>query len=388
MTRSKIFTRLKIAVLIISVLMLAVITQSEFTAVGQSDTAKIKGKVTDVTEFAVGESVQFEIEINKASDAVCEDGAWTLEFGDGRSTSGKASGTRPHTYLRVGVYNAVLNYAYFENVGTAAPDCQPRTAVDSVPVNIVEAEVQPVTARFVGSDGNWFEPSNWSTGRVPGEGDSVELDGDAHVVIDPELDPRTGTSGGGSGKVDLQDFNLLGNAVLQTLEGSELSVQNLTIESEGGLGLQSSSIDAQLAIFRLGEAIPEDEGSPRAWGCHWCTLSGNPSLMTFEDVSFENFGIELLLGGPEPATDEHQGVGYYANIRSESISFANTSLSLGLIYDFEPQAGDEFVIIEASESLTGTFSNLEDGDVVLTTDDVNIMITYTDTQIILTAEEL
>ena len=354
--------------------MLGILTQSDFTAVGQSDAGKIKGKVTDESDFVVGERVEFEIEIDTASDAACEAGSWTLDFGDARSTSGSTSATRSHAYLRAGVYIAVLNYTYFENVSSAAPDCQPRTSVDSVPVNIVEAEVQSETARFVGTDSNWFDPNNWSTGRVPEEGDNVTIDGAIRVVIDPELDPRSGTTGGSTGKVHLQDLQILNGATLETRPGVQMEFETISSDGTGNFYAYSSGW--------VGTAILNP-----GWGCPTWRCGFNPTYIHVDLFKFDGEGLAMSLGGAEPAAPGNTGAGYYANVQADNIELTNPMLQISTIYDFEPQAGDEFVIFEASESLTGTFSNFAEGDVVLSTESVDLVISYERNRIVLFAEQ-
>ena len=46
-----------------------------------------------------------------------------------------------------------------------------------------QAQTATPAVRYVGSDGNWFNPANWSSGRVPTADSDVVIDGRAEVVI-------------------------------------------------------------------------------------------------------------------------------------------------------------------------------------------------------------
>ena len=371
MKLKKLNLKIVLFALIIGVLNVGFVSHSDITAVGQAQRGSITVTVTDSDGIVVGDSVEFNIQVNDQSDPGCDDGSWTLDYGDGRSSSGMATGKRTHNYLRSGAYNAVVNYTYFEDVGAAAPQCEARMDSDSVAVVVNEAEMpEPATpsepVRFVGTDSNWFDPNNWEGGRVPGDGDSVVIAGDALVVIDPGLDPR-------DGKVSLQDFNISGNARVETRPGTVLEFDTMSLG--GGASIFTTSSATKGKTFQGG-------GGCAGWECGY-----NPSYVEIEDYNFGE-SIALYLGGTTQASESGVGPGHYSFIDAERVALNDASLQINTIYDFEPLAGDEFVIIEASESLTGSFSNFADGDVVLTTDDVNIIITYTNTQIILTAEEL
>ena len=392
MTSKNLSTRVKIIVLIFSVLLLGIISQNNFTVSGQAQRGSITVTVSDNDGIIVGMSVQFQVQVNEQSDAACDDGEWILDFGDGRSTSGSSSTTRSHTYLKAGAYNAVVSYTYFKNMGTGAPDCQPQTDSDSVAVIVNEAEMPDPTEpsdtiRFVGSSNNWFDPNNWSTGTVPGENDSVLIDGDAQVVINPEQDSRPE-----SGILIMLELHLAGNARLETRPGTELSMTRLNMDEFATFFLQSSVLNAANATLRSQINPPvslSNRGRSAAlpWGCTWCGLSGNPSSININNLEVEQIGLLFYLGGPEPAMSDALGEGFYANIRAKTVSIADSTLAQELIYDFEPEVGDRFVIIEATESIVGGFENYAEGSVVAQNGEVDLVIHYTTNQIVLAADE-
>ena len=45
------------------------------------------------------------------------------------------------------------------------------------------------------ASGNWSDPSIWSTGTVPGDGDTVRINSGHTVVIDQDLTIGDGTAG-------------------------------------------------------------------------------------------------------------------------------------------------------------------------------------------------
>ena len=134
--------------------------------------------------------------------------------------------------------------------------------------------------------------------------------------------------------------------------------------------------------------IPGQEPVDSCANPPWCSPPINPSYVQVERLELDGLGLTMFLGGIEPAAPGMTGVGYYANISSDQVSLNNAPITIDLIYDFVPQPGDQFIILQATESITGTFNNFADGDVVFSTADVNLVISYTRTQVVLTAQEM
>ena len=469
-------TKIALMALILGVLVTGAITQIDHSllnasAQSQAQTAVIEGTVKDETGFVVGQSIGFQITINQASDAACDDGSWTLEYGDGTSTQGTSSASRTHRYLRAGTFNAVLSYTYFEDVGVGAPDCQARTAGDSVPVQVrpldpltLNFSITPIVVQiftnteltfdasssttdetctitqtnwdfgdenvaigsivnhtyassgdfnvqvmisdscgrsesgqqmlnvervplqgpidFIGAvDSNWFNPENWAGGRVPGAGDSVQIGGDQTVIIDPSLDPQTTTGGVSTILFGPEEADIVGNATLEILPGTIFKVGNLRINDNAQLIARSAVIEADTITSEPEEPCtcfnPEDCGRG---------LLMNPSNLLMDEIGGIH-GIVMNLGGNDPAAapSDDDGVadiitsagpGFYATIDAQTASLDNGCLELDLIYDFMPEPGDTFDIITASDTLTGRFQGLEDGDEVARFGDIVLVIHY------------
>lgn len=66
----------------------------------------------------------------------------------------------------------------------------------------------------------------------------------------------------------------------------------------------------------------------------------------------------------------------------------DSELDVGFKYGFVPSVGDEFVIVEATRSLTGTFVNVAHGDAVARIGNVKLVIAYETNRIVLVAQPL
>lgn len=112
-------------------------------------------------------------------------------------------------------------------LATCALMLQPAAAAGGVYVAV--GDVTGDDVHYVGRDGNWFNPSNWSSGRVPDARDNVFLGGQDRVVIDPKNDPT------GYSKVTFGDLVISSVAVLETLPGTVIENRGTRVIDAGQL---------------------------------------------------------------------------------------------------------------------------------------------------------
>jgi hypothetical protein len=353
-------------------LVLGIILASAFiqinTIVWGQEGVKIGFRVSPLLGVAPVNAI-FDIEVGPPSSSECAQEFYVLDFGDGsRTVSGTAAGPTQvsHTYSESGDFLATLSFTREENIGIRTPDCEQQS--DSVSVLLTAEEREPI--RYLGADSNWFNAENWSTGQVPGPNDDVAIEGDYRVVIDPELDPRAEHNA--KARLIIDTISLSENAVLETRPGMEMYFETLALQDNAGLHAMSSLFSGEFVSFANSSEWP------------WF----NPSQLQSDIVEFVDGHAHFSLGGDIPAGVDEVGQGHYANIRGNTISLIDVTLEVSTIYDFEPQVGDEFIIVEAIESLSGTFSNFVDGDEVARYGDISLSISYTDTQIVLRADSI
>jgi hypothetical protein len=305
----------------------------------------------------------FDLEIGPESSPECAPDSYQLDFGDRTSpASGSSSGPSQlfHTYFEAGTYNVVLLYTRQVNVGGSVPNCVSQSGSESMLLTIEEPE--PV--RFIGSDGDWFNQGNWADGRVPGPTDDVIINESNHVVIDPAK---------GSGRaIEIRDLHILDSARLETLPGTELIFRESTFDTTGTSSFQSTVLKGQVLHASTCNCEPG--------------IRANPSAFDVEYMNLKGIHVQLFLGGIKPAEADDIGPGHYANFQGQTVMLSETTLAVDLIYDFQPQPGDQFVIVEAEDEIIGQFSNAADGDEVARFDGVALVISYERNQIVLTAE--
>jgi hypothetical protein len=235
----------------------------------------------------------------------------------------------------------------------------------------VVAQSSSTEALYIGRDGNWFNASNWSTGRVPGPADDVVLDGTASVVIDPAL---------GSAWVQVRDLTVRGYAQLETRAGTILESRDEIVEDHGRIVLRASA--------SIGDAfIATNDAAGQGGWCVDCTVAvGNPTPKQKRIIVLQSsLRSEVGLGGTTAAsfaTDAsgapvlHAGPGHYATLNAETVSI-DGHLWLNLHYGFMPAAGDRFRIVEATRRATGQFIGLGEGALTACTESgVGLYITY------------
>ena len=81
------------------------------------------------------------------------------------------------------------------------------------------------------------------------------------------------------------------------------------------------------------------------------------------------------LGGTIPASEINVGDGYYANIEVTDITL-NGQLEVLLMYEFTPSAGDTFKIIDVIGTRTGSFLDVNEGDVVAKFGNIELRLSY------------
>ncbi|AXQ29451.1 hypothetical protein D0B54_12465 [Solimonas sp. K1W22B-7] len=231
-----------------------------------------------------------------------------------------------------------------------------------------QAQTAGTATRYIGSDGNWFNPANWSTGQVPAAGSDVTLDGRAEVVIDPAL---------GRSTVEIRDLTVGGDARLTGLPGVILSSRNELLQDNGAIVLRSGgSIGETLVVAPFSD--PE--------GCSSCSLVQNPTSQSIRTVVLRSsVTVDLGLGGTSPAGITKvgpgtlvlsAGAGYYSTTTAD-ILVLDGQLRLSLHYGFQPRHGQSFQIYTARQTRTGQFLGLPEGGLVGCTDDnVGFTISY------------
>ncbi|NUP09709.1 MAG: hypothetical protein HOW73_26995 [Polyangiaceae bacterium] len=232
------------------------------------------------------------------------------------------------------------------------------------------AQTAGSVAYFTGTDGDWFNASNWSTGSVPTAATDVVIDG-AQVVIDPA---------NGAANVAVRDLTVTGGGSLTTLPETIFEARDEHVDAGSTLFFRSSgSIGGSLVVE-----------SASAFKLNPSTQSKRSVIITTSVTS--QFG----LGGVEPASFARgadgslellAGEGHYATLNAANVAL-DGSLRLALHYDFEPVAGDSFEIITAGRSLTGEFVGLPEGSLVgCTEDDVGLYISYGGNSVVVSAED-
>lgn len=208
---------------------------------------------------------------------------------------------------------------------------------------------------FTGSAPNWFAPSNWDGGRVPGAGDDVVIGGGRSVVIDPAL---------GSASVTFRDLTITGGASLETLPGTIFTSRNETID--GGSLIHRST----RAFDTVG-----DFGTLRITPCMGSTCGGirfNPTPKSKRIIVLSSsvaFGLGGIVAASTLVPDAY-GAGHYATLTTEDATLGG-ALDLELLYGFVPTIGQTFQIITVGTAgggggvRTGLFTSPLDGSTIL-----------------------
>ena len=232
------------------------------------------------------------------------------------------------------------------------------------------ADVNSVSAsrgdvHFVGRDGNWFNPSNWSSGRVPGADDNVILDGDDYVLIDGSTDPA-------AMGVTFKDLVVSSVAVLEARNGAIVRTRSQVLKDQGQI------------IFRASGDVSENLIVDAS--CTDCVLVQNPNPKSTSIIVLKSsVTTDMGLGGTEPASltvdasgQPHlaAGRGHYSTLTVDT-AVIEGDLKLSTYYDFNPAPGDQYRIITVNGRRTGEFTGIPEGGYVGCTDtNVGLRLSY------------
>ncbi len=227
-------------------------------------------------------------------------------------------------------------------------------------VNVAAADVN-----FVGRDGNWFNPSNWSSGRVPGADDNVTLDGDDYVLIDAGADPS-------AARVEFAGILVSSVAVLEVRNGAMVQTRSQVLKDQGQIIFRGSS--------DVGENLVVDAS------CTDCVLVLNPTLQSKRIIVLKSSAtVDVGLGGTEAASVRldaaggHQlaaGRGYYATTTVDALVI-DGDLKLSTYYDFSPRPGQSFQIATVNGVRTGEFTGIPEGGYVgCTEENIGLRLSY------------
>ncbi|WP_028008703.1 hypothetical protein [Solimonas flava] len=241
------------------------------------------------------------------------------------------------------------------------------------------------TVRYIGSDGNWFDAANWSSGRIPGADDDVVIAGRSRVQIDPAR---------GAVTVRIRDLIVRDAALLETLPGTlmqtrdEILVQNGSVVHRASASVGETLIVDGSAQARLA-CSPAQVVECVLWPWNGFGAGGmllNPTPKSRRDLVLKTSAtVEFGLGGRRPASlsrdaagtlQVEAGVGHYATLHADTAQI-DGRLRLSLFYGFRPAAGDRFRIIDIGRYASGRFTGLPEGSYVGCTEDhVALTISY------------
>jgi hypothetical protein len=219
-------------------------------------------------------------------------------------------------------------------------------------------------ANYVGTDTNWFNPANWSTGQVPDAMTDVVLDQHDTVVISPSA---------GGPEVRIRDLLVTDQAVLTTLPGTIMRDRDETIGREAQVVYQATESSSDtLSMGPLGQR------------CVGCGMKLNPTPKSIRTIVLQSsltlnpsaVAVSFGLGGADPASPGHVGAGHYATLVGDRVSLGGLLL-VERFYGFSPSAGQRFKIVTVNGLRLGRFSNVGEGDRVARFEDgVGLYITY------------
>ncbi len=254
----------------------------------------------------------------------------------------------------------------------AACAASPSTDLDA---DEVGSAATPLTTtrspvRFIGVDHDWFNAANWSTGRVPGPNDDVELAGTDDVLIDRAAQPIP------TAKVVLRDIHVRAAARLEVVGGAIVQSRDEVLHGRGQIIFRESGDEGdRLLVAPPSDADPSVE----------TLLVLNPPPKSKRILVLQSgVTVDVGLGGTTPAsltrtstgeTVVAAGPGHYSTMTAEMLAL-DGALKLSLYYGFDPAPGDTFQIATATRR-TGQFRGLPEGAFVGCTDkNVCLRISY------------
>ncbi|MFK8013558.1 MAG: hypothetical protein AB8B80_16085 [Marinicellaceae bacterium] len=213
---------------------------------------------------------------------------------------------------------------------------------------------------FIGTDGNWFEPTNWDSGTLPDATTNIVLTSGQSIVIDPTMAPTPIDA-----LIIINNIEMT-NATLSLLQGSHFQYNQMLL-NEGSL-LDSSSSEM------MGDEVILNTNGINS-NLHGIVINPTTNDNRSVKITAKSAGIQIFLGGTIAASPGNVGVGHYATLVADDIEL-DGSLEIDTIYGFQPQVGDVFEIIKARNSFSGAFNNYREGDVVASFDGIDLVLSY------------
>lgn len=252
------------------------------------------------------------------------------------------------------------------------------------------AQTTESVVHFQGSDGNWFNPANWSGGRVPGAEDDVQLDGDDHAVIDA-------TIYGGGTPVQFRDLIVRDHATFEVLNGSVVQSRDQLLYDQGRIIYRSSGdVGENLIVAGASEPAAGSPGDCSLTNPFGCALEPpgpgqngilfNPTSQSKRTyVLKSSVTLDMGLGGTTAAGVSKVGAGrmelaagrgHYATLVADTLVL-DGELRISTYYDFRPRPGDRFQIMTVNRSRSGEFIGVPEGGYVgCTGDHVGLRLSY------------
>jgi hypothetical protein len=244
-----------------------------------------------------------------------------------------------------------------------------------------QAQTPPHTSSsstaYIGRDGNWFNPSNWSTGRVPGAQDDVVLDAGDTVLIDPAQ---------GTAAVHIRDLLVGRGATLETRPGTLLQLRDETIEAGAQVNYRGSAVSGDTLVVGGSSSGTAGCAGQASIGSQWCGLVLNPTPKSKRIIVLQSSVLlEIGLGGLNPAAMRSSrngqiavaaGPGHYATLSANSLSI-DGQLWLNLHYGFQPLPGERYTVLRGGRSSQGQFIGLGEGALAAcTANGVGLYVSY------------
>jgi hypothetical protein len=213
-----------------------------------------------------------------------------------------------------------------------------------------------LAATFTGTNGDWFDSANWSPAGPPDSATDASIAPGTRALIDPALGPSAPT---------VRDLALAPGSSLTTLPGTEFSFRKITLDG--------ATLIARSSEFSGDEIeIPATAAASTIWF--------NPSTNDTRTIKINannpaKHTLGFGLAGTTPASAANTGAGHYARINVED-AILGDRLAIQLFQGFTPAPGDSFLIINATDTLTGTFDGLPEGAIVARYGSTDLVISY------------
>ena len=213
---------------------------------------------------------------------------------------------------------------------------------------------------FIGTDSNWFEPTNWDNGVLPDAHTDIVLTDGKIIVVDPSMAPSPIDA-----LIIINNIDMT-NATLSLMPDSTFHYNKMFLNEGSLFDSRSSEI--------IGDELQLNTNGSNS-NLHGIVINPTTNDNRSIKITASTANIQIFLGGTMAASPGNTGIGHYANFSADDIEL-NGNLVINTIYGFQPQFGDEFQIITARNSLTGQFNNMNEGDVVARLNGLNLVISY------------